>query len=164
MQKSRDRKIEIEREMSILPDEIWCRILEMGAETSRLSYRDICCISITCRRLHRLSDDHLIWATLLALDFPSLPFSPHNNHSSTSPKSLYKTRFERDKSSKLLAHRRAVLNVESQIAICSKNLQDLRLRLLGERNKIKETMEELENLRKVRLALPFFFFFFFLKF
>ncbi|XXG50585.1 hypothetical protein AAC387_Pa02g4570 [Persea americana] len=141
--------------MSVLPDEIWSRILEMGVETKGLSYRDMCCISITCRRFHRLSNDHPLWATLLALDFPSpsLPL-PSNNTSNiqTTPKSLYKTRFERDRASKLLAHRRAVLIVESQIAICSKNLRDSGLQLLKEKDKMKETVEELANLRKVRQA------------
>eukprot|EP00268_Persea_americana_P008947 TRINITY_DN13512_c0_g1_i5.p1 TRINITY_DN13512_c0_g1~~TRINITY_DN13512_c0_g1_i5.p1 ORF type:complete len:191 (+),score=28.41 TRINITY_DN13512_c0_g1_i5:221-793(+) len=139
--------------MSVLPDEIWSRILEMGVETKGLSYRDMCCISITCRRFHRLSNDHPLWATLLALDFPSpsLPL-PSNNASNiqTTPKSLYKTRFERDRASKRLAHRRAVLIVESQIAICSKNLRDSGLQLFKEKDKMKETVEELANLRKVR--------------
>lgn len=79
------------RVMSILPDEIWSRILEIGTETSRLGYRDLCCLAISCRRLRRLSHDHALWTTLLAIDFPqvnpsSLPQTPS--------KSLYKTRYD----------------------------------------------------------------------
>ncbi|XP_038980767.1 F-box protein SKIP24 isoform X2 [Phoenix dactylifera] len=135
--------------MSILPDEIWSRILEIGTETSRLGYRDLCCLSISCRRLRRLSQDHALWSTLLAIDFPqegpsSLPQTPS--------KSLYKTRFERDKARRHAVWRRAVLNAESQVFVCRKKLDDLESLMLRESERMKVAVEELANFERVRRA------------
>lgn len=77
--------------MAILPDEIWQRILEIGAETSRLDCRDLCCLSIASRRLNRLLLDPTLWAILLARDFP--PSDPPPPPPPPS-KSLYKTKYE----------------------------------------------------------------------
>lgn len=120
----------------------------MGVETKRLNYRDLCCLSISSRRFHRLSSDDALWSTLISFDFPY-----PSSHINTPPyKSLYKFRFERDRARKLLAHQRAVFNVESQIAVCSKNLEDLRHQLLQENERMKATMADLTNLKKVRQA------------
>ncbi|XP_010250130.1 PREDICTED: F-box protein SKIP24 isoform X2 [Nelumbo nucifera] len=140
--------------MSVLPDEMWRRILEMGMTKSYFGYRGLCCISITCRRLNRLANEDSLWSTLLTLDFRSRNY---NDPSSLEPptsslKELYRTRFERDKARMLAAHRRAVLRVESQIAVCSANLRDIRNRSLQENEKMKATLAELKNLEKARQA------------
>ncbi|WJX67575.1 hypothetical protein P8452_52031 [Trifolium repens] len=75
--------------MSSLPDELWSRILEIGIEKTSLSYKDLCCICISCRLLHRLSSDDSLWNRLLSSDFPP--------SSSSSSKSLYKLRLEKEK-------------------------------------------------------------------
>lgn len=69
-----------------LPDEIWRRILDIGAKSSIFTCKDLCCISISCRRLHRLSNEDSLWSRLLADDFAQemLPCS------SSSPRSLYR--------------------------------------------------------------------------
>ncbi|XP_077248922.1 F-box family protein [Tasmannia lanceolata] len=134
--------------MSIFPDEIWSRILEIGIESSKLSYRDLCCISISSRRLNRLSNDDTLWSSLLTLDFPSLFLNPPKSPS----KLIYKTRFQKDKAQKLAAHRRALLKVESEIYVHTKNLEELSFKSIRESEKMKETIVELTNLEKVRQA------------
>ncbi|KAF8395549.1 hypothetical protein HHK36_019497 [Tetracentron sinense] len=123
------------RDMSVLPDEIWRRILEIGVESSSLSYKDLCCVSISCRPLYRLSNEDSLWSTLLTFDFP-----------------INDPSFERDRSRKFAAHRRAVLRIESQIFEISAKLQDLRLQLIEETKRIEATVAELSNLEKVRQA------------
>lgn len=76
--------------MSMLPDEIWTRILEMGTALGCLTYRDLCALAIASRRLNRLARDPALWATLLALDFPAGRHEPHDK--ATSVKSLYRIR------------------------------------------------------------------------
>ncbi|CAI8613711.1 unnamed protein product [Vicia faba] len=136
--------------MASLPDELWSRILEIGIGNSILTYKDLCCISITSRLLHRLSSQHSLWNRLLSSDFPlSLPSSVL---SSSSSKSLYKFRFERDKERKIAAHRRAVLRKESQISEHSRRLHDIQTRMSQEKNKAIQTSTELSHLRRVREA------------
>ncbi|AES80979.1 putative F-box domain-containing protein [Medicago truncatula] len=79
--------------MSSLPEELWSRILEIGIEKSSLSYKDLCCISISCHLLHRLSSDDSLWNGLISSDFPSSSASSL----ASSSKSLYKLRLEREK-------------------------------------------------------------------
>lgn len=76
--------------MSLLPDELWRRILEIGVQSGGFSYKDLCCLSISCRRFHRLSDEDLLWSHLLSADFPS---SSSSSAPSSNPKSLYKLRY-----------------------------------------------------------------------
>jgi len=77
--------------MSFLPEELWRRILEIGIQNSGFSYKDLCCVSISCRRLRRLSSEDLLWNRLLSADYPQ----PHlSSSSSGSSKSLYKLRCE----------------------------------------------------------------------
>ncbi|KAJ3703107.1 hypothetical protein LUZ61_006812 [Rhynchospora tenuis] len=130
--------------MAILPDEIWQRILEIGAETCRLEYRDLCCLSIASRRLNRLSLDPTLWAILLARDFPSPSLPPS--------KSLYKTMYERDKDRKIMQWRRRVLNAESQLAISKNKLTDLESMIMRENEKLKATAWEITNLERTRSA------------
>ncbi|EOY10428.1 F-box family protein, putative isoform 2 [Theobroma cacao] len=70
-----------------LPDELWRKILEIGIKSSNFIFKDLCSISISCRRLHRLSNEDSLWSHLLSVDFPNQISSPP---SSSSPKSLYK--------------------------------------------------------------------------
>ncbi|CAL2270579.1 unnamed protein product [Prunus armeniaca] len=139
--------------MSALPEELWRRILEIGVQRRGFSYKDLCCLSISSRRLHRLSDEDFLWSHLLSSDFPPF-FSPSSSsitsaHSSTC-KSLYKVRYERDRDKKIAAHRRAVLRKESQVSERSMRLRDMETRLAEETNKMRETLAELSNLSNVR--------------
>ncbi|XP_057948160.1 F-box protein SKIP24 isoform X2 [Malania oleifera] len=142
--------------MSVLPDELWRRILEIGVTGLSLGYKDLCCISISSRRLHRLSTEDVFWSALLSSDFPeSHPPSSSNytpSSSSSSSKSLYRIRFERDRARKRAAHHRAVLRLESQIAEHSRRAQEIELRSGEEVEKLKATIAELSNLQRVRQA------------
>ncbi|KAI8562652.1 hypothetical protein RHMOL_Rhmol03G0051100 [Rhododendron molle] len=165
---------------SALPDELWRRILEIGIQNpsnnmkkSCLNYKDLCCLSISCRRLNRLSNEESLWSSLLSSDFPQFhdhptpprppppppPLHFSSSSSSNNPpspnsssKSLYKIRFERDRARKLAAHRRAVLRIESQITEHSRKLQEIQLRAAEETEKMKAAVAELSNLRKARQA------------
>ncbi|KAL5547035.1 hypothetical protein UlMin_006722, partial [Ulmus minor] len=134
--------------MSILPDELWRRILEIGVQTRGFTYKDLCCLSISSRRLRRLSEDDHLWSHLLSSDFPpnSTPFP------SKSSKAVYKLRFERDRDKKLAAQRRAVLRKESQVVEHSRKLREFENRLREENEKLRSTFIELSNLHKVRQA------------
>ncbi|XP_071730913.1 F-box protein SKIP24-like [Rutidosis leptorrhynchoides] len=132
-----------------LPDELWRWILELGVDTSCLSYKDLCCLAMSCRRLNRLSKEDVLWSKLLSFDFPKYP-SSSTDHPST--KSLYQIRFEKDKAKKLLAERRAVLRIESQIHEHKRKLHEIEGQLATENEKIKAAIVELENLIKVREA------------
>ncbi|XP_042485182.1 F-box protein SKIP24 isoform X2 [Macadamia integrifolia] len=139
--------------MSVLPDEIWRRILELGIENSKLDYKDLCCISISCRRLNRLSSEDAFWSTLLSLDFPQRTDGASRSMSLYSPsKNLYMMRFEKDKARKLAAHQRALLRLESQVAVHAKSLKDIRLRLMEESERMKTVAQELSNSEKIRQA------------
>ncbi|GLT59627.1 hypothetical protein SLA2020_324350 [Shorea laevis] len=133
-----------------IPDELWRNILEIGTKNSVLTHKDLCCLSISCRRLRRLSGENSLWSHLLSFDFPNQISQPSS--SSASAKSLYKTRFERERKQKLLAHRRAVLRKQSQIAEHSRKLREIEARGREEREKLKSTVAELSNLHKVRQA------------
>lgn len=134
--------------MSSLPIELWTKILEIGIQDCGLSYKDLCCISISCRLLHRLSVEDSLWNRLLSSDFPSSSTSS----SSSSSKSLYKLRFERDKERKIAAHRRVVLRKESQILEHSRRLHDIQTCVSQEKLKAIQTSTELSHLRRVREA------------
>ncbi|CAH1421245.1 unnamed protein product [Lactuca virosa] len=131
-----------------LPDELWRLILELGVETSSLTYKDICCLSMASRRLNHLSKEDNIWSKLLSSDFPTLSSSS----TSTPPKSIYQTRFEKDKAKKLLAEKRAVLRLESQIHEHTRKVHEIEHQLDEENEKIKSAIDELKNLQKVKEA------------
>ncbi|VAH81035.1 unnamed protein product [Triticum turgidum subsp. durum] len=46
---------------SDLPDELWARVLELGAASAALGFRDLCCLAIASRRLRRLSLHPALW-------------------------------------------------------------------------------------------------------
>ncbi|KOM38633.1 hypothetical protein LR48_Vigan03g201500 [Vigna angularis] len=147
--------------MSFLPEELWQRILEIGIESRGLSCQDLCCVSISCRRLHRLSSEDLLWNRLLSADYPQTHPS-----SSTSSKSLYKLRFERDnewriaarrravlrKERRIAAHRRAVLRKESQIVEHSRKLREIQTLVAQETATATQTAQDLSNLLRARQA------------
>lgn len=135
--------------MSILPDELWGRILELGVKSGGLTYKDLCSISICCRLLHTLSDEEPLWSHLLLSDFPSA------SSSSSSPfksKFLYRNRYERVRERKIAAHRRAVLRKESEIAELSGKLRGIETGLAQEGETMRATFAEFSNLGKVREA------------
>ena len=78
---------------SFLPDELWRRILEIGIKTSGFRYKDLCSISISCRRLHRLSNENSLWSHLLSSDFPSSSSSSSSSTTKSSTKTLYRERY-----------------------------------------------------------------------
>lgn len=127
----------------------------MGVETSNnnnnnsLTFKDLCCVAISCKRLHRLSNEPALWTSLLSSDFPRLT---SNSSSSIPPKSLYKFWYEKDKARRIAAHRRAVLRIESRIAEHSRRLEELQTRRVEETSRMKAAISELSNLHKVRQA------------
>ncbi|XP_021743379.1 F-box protein SKIP24-like isoform X2 [Chenopodium quinoa] len=145
--------------MAELPDELWRKVLEMGVKTSNnhnnngFSFKELCCTAISCKRLHRLSNEPSLWSSLLSSDFP-LRLTNNNNNSSSSipPKSLYKSWYEKDKAKRIAAHKRAVLRIESRITENSRRIEELRTRLVEETDRMKTVAFELSNLRRVRQA------------
>lgn len=69
-------------------------------------------------------------------------------------------RFEKGKAQRLAAWRRAVLIAESQEAICRKRLEELECQLRNEGERMKEALEELGDLERVRFGRPIVFTFF----
>ncbi|CAK7341629.1 unnamed protein product [Dovyalis caffra] len=146
--------------MSALPDELWRQILEIGIKNSKFNYKDLCCISISCRRLNRLSSEDPLWSHFLSSDFPSSNQrnpSPNtnpnsNNSTSTSVKSTYKIKFDREKARKVAAHRRAVLRKESEVLEFERKIREIENGLRQETEKMRAAITELSNLHKVRQA------------
>uniref|UniRef100_A0A2P2KLF8 Uncharacterized protein MANES_13G150700 n=1 Tax=Rhizophora mucronata TaxID=61149 RepID=A0A2P2KLF8_RHIMU len=142
-----------------LPDELWRHILETGIRKSQFTYRDLCCISIVCRRLHRLSGEDTIWSTLLSSDFPPAPLQLQNPRSkggnsprSPSAKSSYRIRFEREREKAATAHRRALLRKESQIMEHQRRIREIENQLGLETDKKRAAAAELSSLAKARQA------------
>ncbi|XP_015693204.1 F-box protein SKIP24 isoform X2 [Oryza brachyantha] len=141
---------------SDLPDELWARVLELGAASSALGFRDLCALAIACRRLRRLSLHRSLWSALLSRDFPSQSPQPSTSSSSSSsqhhPKSVYKTKFERHKVRMAEARRRVVFEAEGRVLACRRRLAQLEESLQAEGEKLKASAQELENLERVRRA------------
>lgn len=141
---------------AFLPDELWRHVLAIGVKSpaKSLSYKELCCVSIACRRLRRLSGEDSLWSHLLSSDFPppTSQSSSSSSSSSSSCKALYRIRFERDKEKKRLAHRRTVMRKESQIAEHLRRIRDIEASLARESDKLKASASELSNLHKVRQA------------
>ncbi|KAL7119936.1 hypothetical protein ACP275_02G092300 [Erythranthe tilingii] len=136
----------------VLPDELWRRIMEIGIESKTLDHKSLCCLSITCRRLHHLAGDDTLWSPLLLSDFP---FDVTYTSSSTSNgifKSLYQIRYARGREQKRLAHRRAVLRIESEIAERSRKIQEIEHHSFEEKEKLNKAVSELVNLHRIRQA------------
>ncbi|KAL6525513.1 hypothetical protein OROHE_015820 [Orobanche hederae] len=151
--------------MSVLPDELWTRIIEIGIGSKILDYKNLCCLSITCRRFRRLTTDDTLWSPLLLFDYPSSgdDLSLRNinirniNYTSSSSangnfKSLYKIRYEKERERKRLAHRRVVLRIESEIAERLRKIQEIKLHASEEKDKMNKAVGELLNLRRIRQA------------
>ncbi|KAH7513162.1 hypothetical protein FEM48_Zijuj12G0167300 [Ziziphus jujuba var. spinosa] len=134
--------------MTSLPDELWTRILEIGVQSRGFTYKDLCCLSISSRRLRRLSNDDSLWSHFLSSDFPLYPSASPL----VSSKSIYKLRFEKVREKRIAAQRRALLRKESQIAEHSRKIREFENRLAEETSKMKATLSEVSNLRKVREA------------
>ncbi|ONM37004.1 F-box domain containing protein [Zea mays] len=144
---------------SDLPDELWARVLELGAASSALGFRDLCSIAIASRRLGRLSVYPALWSKLLSRDFPSQS-EPSTSSASTSqpppqrlhPKSLYKTKFERHKVRMAEARRRAVFEAEARVLASRRRLVELEESIREEGERMKTAAQELDNLERVRRA------------
>ncbi|CAM8968695.1 unnamed protein product [Rhodiola kirilowii] len=134
--------------MSVLPDELWRKILEIGIRACNFTYKDLCCIGISCRRLSRLSDEDEFWSAFLSQEFPQTTSAI----SSLTSKSLYRVRFEKDRERKLSAHRRAVLRTESLVWDSERKKKELESKIRDEVEKMKAASLELSNLRKVSQA------------
>ncbi|KAG8372304.1 hypothetical protein BUALT_Bualt12G0052300 [Buddleja alternifolia] len=149
--------------MSVLPDELWRRIMEIGIGTKSVDYKGICCLSITCRRLRRLAGDDSLWSPLLHSDFRSssndFNSSSNDNRNCNSDssvngkfKSLYKIRYEKEREQKRLAQRRVVLRIESEIAERLRKIQEIEFQSSEEKDKMNKAVAELLNLNRVRQA------------
>ncbi|XP_031495393.1 F-box protein SKIP24 [Nymphaea colorata] len=134
--------------MAELPDEIWLRILDTGVRERGLTFQDLCCLSISCRRLDRLSKEEPLWSALLAMEFPLQTVSA----SKSRLKDVFRIKFERHKALKLAAHRREVLNVESRIASGSRELDEANRQLMAETGKLDVALKELKDLKRARQA------------
>lgn len=138
-----------------LPDELWTRIMEIGIQSKTLDSRNLCSISIACRRLRRLASQDPLWSLLLLSHFPSsgdnLTTNKQNN-TTTTFKTLYKMRYTKDREQKRLAHRRVVLRIESEIAERLRKIQEIELRSSEEKEKMNEAVSELLNLHRARQA------------
>ncbi|KAL5723839.1 hypothetical protein ACHQM5_007184 [Ranunculus cassubicifolius] len=108
----------------------------------------LCCISISSKRLTKLSNENSLWQTLLLQDFPNS--QPLNLHQSHNLKSLYKSKFEKERDKQLAAHRRAVFRIESQIFVGIARIKELKEQLNKENEKLKLGLEELRNLERIR--------------
>ncbi|KAH9706448.1 hypothetical protein KPL70_012207 [Citrus sinensis] len=135
-----------------LPDELVRKILESGVQNRSFTYKDLCCLSIACRRLHRLSAEDSLWSHLLSSDFPNNSSHSSSSSSASSIKAVYRTRFEKDRERKLAAHRRAVLRKECQVAENLRKVREIECKLRDEADKLKFTSAELSNLRRARQA------------
>ncbi|XP_042004147.1 F-box protein SKIP24-like isoform X1 [Salvia splendens] len=135
--------------MSMLPDDLWRSIMQIGVETKTLDYKSLCCLSITCRRFRRLAFEDSLWSPLLLSDFPS---TTNNSISRGKAKNLYQIRYEKERDKKRLAHRRAVLRIESEIAVHLRKIREIKLRSLEEKRKMNEAVGELLNLHRIRGA------------
>ncbi|KAF0892131.1 hypothetical protein E2562_013497 [Oryza meyeriana var. granulata] len=145
---------------SDLPDELWARVLELGAASSALGFRDLCALAIACRRLRRLSLHPSLWSSLLSRDFPSQSQPSSSSASSSSqqqlhPKSIYKTKFERHKVRMAEARRRVVFEAEGRVLACWRRLAQLEESLQAEGEKMKAAAQELDNLERVRSVVCF---------
>ncbi|XP_051138845.1 F-box protein SKIP24 isoform X1 [Andrographis paniculata] len=145
--------------MSALPDEMWRTVMDIGIETKSLQYRDLCSLSISCRRLRRLASEDSLWSFLLLTDFSlSADDLKRENGSISSSiqsgkfKSLYKIRYEKDREKNRLARRRVVLRMESEVAERLRKIRDLELQSSEEKEKLNMVVAELRNLRKARQA------------
>ncbi|XP_057787203.1 F-box protein SKIP24 [Salvia miltiorrhiza] len=155
--------------MSVLPDELWRSIMEIGIQTKTLDYKNLCCLSITCRRLRRLAAEDSLWSHLLLSDFPSTKNNSNSgdgdrkigtrdnsytssSNSSSMAKYLYQIRYEKDREKKRLAHRRAILRIESEIAERLRKIGEIKLQSLEEKKKMSKAVAELFNLRRIRQA------------
>ncbi|KAG6414399.1 hypothetical protein SASPL_127121 [Salvia splendens] len=58
--------------------------------------------------------------------------------------------YEKDRDKKRLAHRRAFLRIESEIAVHSRKIREIKLRSLEEKKKMDEAVGELINLHRIR--------------
>ncbi|KAK4743362.1 hypothetical protein SAY87_001363 [Trapa incisa] len=140
--------------MSILQDELWRFILEIGVRgpNPSLTYKELCCLAMTSRRFLRLASEDSLWTCILSSDFP--PSSPSSSSSSalaSSPaRSIYQIRFEKDRDRKRATHRRAVLRKESQIAVHMMKLSNIEATLAMEDDRLKDVTAELSDLHKIK--------------
>ncbi|XP_050226167.1 F-box protein SKIP24 isoform X2 [Mercurialis annua] len=144
--------------MSGLPDELWRQILEIGIKNSKFCYKDLCCISISCRCLRRLSGEDSLWSHLLSTDFPPPQQqknpnpNPNSINCTSTAKSTYQIKFEKERDKKVLAHKRAVLRKECELYEKKRKLREIEKSLCQESEKMKVTAKELSNLHKIRQA------------
>lgn len=59
-------------------------------------------------------------------------------------------RFEKDKARRIAMRRMAVIGAEERVLLTKKKLADLELSMAREGERMKATLEELENLERVR--------------
>ncbi|XP_062224494.1 F-box protein SKIP24-like isoform X2 [Phragmites australis] len=141
---------------SDLPDELWARVLELGAASSALGFRDLCCLAIASRRLSRLSLYPSLWSALVSRDFPSQSqpssSSSQQQQKQLHPKSLYKTKFERHRVRMAEARLRAVFEAEARVLACRRRLAELEESMWAEGERMKAAAQELDNLERVRRA------------
>ncbi|PIA63129.1 hypothetical protein AQUCO_00200867v1 [Aquilegia coerulea] len=123
-------KKELKLNEGSLPDELWIKILEVGIENSILGCGDICAFSISCKHFNKLSNDDILWSSLITLDFP--PKSPNNHHhqsssiSISSKKTLYKYKLDRYIRNKYASIKKRLIKHERSLGRLAIRIQRLR--------------------------------------
>ncbi|KAJ7564227.1 hypothetical protein O6H91_02G008300 [Diphasiastrum complanatum] len=147
-----------------LPDELWIQVFTAGVESAILDYRDVCSLSIVCRRLWRLTNLDCTWQILLSRDFNSsstcqnLYVLPTTKQPEKEPtcKLMYRSRFEKDRAMKMAAHKRRVLRAQSQVAVLINECHHFQQLLFDEKQKLLSSAKRLcdaERARRSSVAL-----------
>uniref|UniRef100_M1AFH8 F-box family protein n=1 Tax=Solanum tuberosum TaxID=4113 RepID=M1AFH8_SOLTU len=145
---------------SALPEELWRQILEIGIESSNFNYKDLCCLSITCTLLNRLSSDDSLWSSLFSADFPQ--YQPPSSSCSVSSKWLYKIRqakvalnvwqpeIVRGKQKQMVEQCNVPIDnrihaIEMELKLCKQQIQGLEKALSVEKKRMQTAKEKLAS-------------------
>ncbi|KAL2464264.1 F-box protein SKIP24 [Forsythia ovata] len=75
--------------MSELPDDVWRRIMVIGVENLVLNFEDLCRLSLTYKRLYKLSNEDSLWFLMLHQEF----YYDEEDGTIASKKDSYKLRY-----------------------------------------------------------------------
>eukprot|EP00249_Psilotum_nudum_P016224 c25728_g1_i1 orf=168-821(+) len=138
-----------------LGDEMWVHVVEMGVGNGRLNCRDVCSLSMVCRRLHHLSGLDCIWRKLSERDFVQADESLKEclgSASSGFTKGKYRSRFEKVKAVKLATQKRLVLRLQSCRAVLEQECKSLEDCICRERENLLNVLSRFKNTEKARHA------------
>lgn len=58
-----------DQKMESVPGEVWHQILQIGIETERLNYTDLCSLAIVNSYFNQMTQDYALWDILISRDF-----------------------------------------------------------------------------------------------